>query len=825
MQQPTEGSRRQDSIRRLSGYSWLVILLGSFLIGGLCLFVQQQVQYDYDRTIEEASQETTNLAIAFEEHVRRIIADVDKDLLSLKQAYERDGISSPVIAENLASTGKDPALVQEAIINKRGILIASYSQDILGVNVLDRDYFQIPRDSLPEGLYIGKPIRTKTLGRSVIPVSRRINQPDGSFAGVIYISLNPDYFSAFYNKMNLGQHQRISLIGLDWIVRAHQSGDNSDSGQNIYGRTLWNNVQNGRVAGTYVSTDILDGISRLVSYRVMPDYPLIVSVGKATQVALAAYEKRKRLYILGTLLFSLVIMIVCGLLVRRTRQIIDDSEKRYESLLAGMPDAFVYGKMIYENDRPEDFIHLAVNDVFKKITGIRDITGKKITEILPGIKEENPELLQVCGRVSATGQSERFEMYIKPLNTWLGNTVFSNQKGYFLAIFNDITERKAMAMELEEHRHNLQTLVAERTEELEGTVLELQKASVKLIEQAQLLELAKDYIIVSDMDSNITYWNRGAESGYGWLASEAIGQVTLSLLKTQFPPSVTVKHVLDRLRSEGRWEGELTHTRKDGKQIVVQSYLTLNRDAAGNPVSILEINHDITKQKNMEIDLARLDRLNTVGEMAAGIGHEVRNPLTTVRGFLQHYGRKAAFAEYREPFELMIEELDRANSIITEFLSLAKNKTVTMSSTDLNQIIQSLVPLLQSNALLKGNDIELKLGDIPKVWADDKEIRQCILNLVGNGLDASPRGGKVTISTARAENKVVLTVRDTGPGIPPEIRDKLGTPFLTTKEKGSGLGLAVCYRIAQRHQAVIEVETGPAGTAFHFIFNENITAE
>ncbi|MDR3572574.1 MAG: diguanylate cyclase [Anaerolineaceae bacterium] len=386
-------------------------------------------------------------------------------------------------------------------------------------------------------------------------------------------------------------------------------------------------------------------------------------------------------------------------------------------------------------------------------------------------------------------------------------------------------ERQAAQVELQQLNLDLEDIVAKRTCELqninaslEEEIMEREAAEELMRKQAEILDLAHDYILVSDIDSKIIYWNRGAQTGYGWLSSEAIGQVTHSLFKTQ--ATMSVEHIMDRLQTNGRWEGERTHTRKDGSQIVVLSHLTLNRDAAGNPVTILEINHDITEQKKMEMGIARLDRLNTIGEMAASIGHEVRNPLTTVRGYLQHYGRKAAFAEYREPFKLMIEELDRANSIITEFLSLAKNKAVTMSFTDLNQIIQSLVPLLQSNALLKGNDIELDLGDIPEVWADDKEIRQCILNLVGNGLDASPKGSPITIGTAAAGSRVVLTVRDQGSGIPPEIKDKLGTPFLSTKEHGAGLGLAVCYRIAQRHEATIEIETGPKGTTMQFVFNQ-----
>ncbi|MDR3589988.1 MAG: ATP-binding protein [Negativicutes bacterium] len=393
-----------------------------------------------------------------------------------------------------------------------------------------------------------------------------------------------------------------------------------------------------------------------------------------------------------------------------------------------------------------------------------------------------------------------------------------------LLLVNRKRRRQAQAA-LGELNAELDKKVAERTLELqelntslEEEVMERQVAEQRVREQAKLLDIAHDYVIVCDLDGRVVYWNRGAEKGYGYTAAEAVGQVTYELLRTEFPASAEVMKA--ELLISGHWTGELTHTRKDGVRIVVQSYLTLNRDTAGNPLSFLGINHDITEQKQLDMELARLDRLNTVGEMAASIGHEVRNPLTTVRGYLQFYGRKNVFAAYRDQLDLMIEELDRANGIITEFLSLAKNKTVNMSSTDLNQVIQSLVSLLQPDALLRGINIELELGNIPEVMADDQEMRQCILNLVGNAMDATPKGGTVTIGTASDDNRVILTVRDHGPGIPPEIKDKLGTPFLTTKEKGVGLGLAVCYRIAQRHQAIIKVGTSPKGTAINFIFSQ-----
>ncbi len=224
---------------------------------------------------------------------------------------------------------------------------------------------------------------------------------------------------------------------------------------------------------------------------------------------------------------------------------------------------------------------------------------------------------------------------------------------------------------------------------------------------------------------------------------------------------------------------------------------------------------DITERKLMEKEMSRMDRLNLIGEMAAGIAHEIRNPLTTVRGYLQSFLRRKEFGQFDSQLNLMITELDRANSIITEYLSLAKNKPLDQSPQNLNQIIKHLLPLLESDALLNEKWIVVELSaNIPNLLLDAQEMRQLILNFVRNGLEAMVPGGQLTIGTLVEAQQVVLFIQDQGMGIPIEIKDKLGTPFLTTKENGTGLGLPICYSIANRHNATIDIKTGDSGTTF-----------
>lgn len=237
-----------------------------------------------------------------------------------------------------------------------------------------------------------------------------------------------------------------------------------------------------------------------------------------------------------------------------------------------------------------------------------------------------------------------------------------------------------------------------------------------------------------------------------------------------------------------------------------------------NQQCILNVITDITDLKKFEKEIFRLDRLNLIGEMAAGIGHEVRNPMTTVRGFLQLLGAKEDCFIYKEYYDLMIGELDRANSIISEFLSLAKSKVIEFELKDINVILESLLPLIQADAMKNDIFLNVKLGQTQDLSLNEKQIRQLILNLVRNGMEAMSQGGNLTIQTFADNDAVILSVHDQGNGIENDVLEKLGTPFFTTKETGTGLGLAVCYSIAARHNAKIEIESNSSGTTFFVRF-------
>lgn len=229
------------------------------------------------------------------------------------------------------------------------------------------------------------------------------------------------------------------------------------------------------------------------------------------------------------------------------------------------------------------------------------------------------------------------------------------------------------------------------------------------------------------------------------------------------------------------------------------------------------LTQEIFERKRAEEEIIRLDRLNLIGEMAASISHEVRNPMTTVKGFLQLLRNKQESKD-KEYFDLMIEELDRANSILSEFLSISKNKATMYEWYNLNDIVTSTLPLIQADAQTNDKLLTVELNNVPDLQLEIQEIRQLLLNLVRNGFEAMSYGGQLKIRTFSSSSEVILGVSDEGNGIEQNMLEKLGTPFFTTKEQGTGLGLAVCYGIVSRHNGRISIETSPKGTTFYVYF-------
>jgi PAS domain S-box-containing protein len=338
----------------------------------------------------------------------------------------------------------------------------------------------------------------------------------------------------------------------------------------------------------------------------------------------------------------------------------------------------------------------------------------------------------------------------------------------------------------------------------------------KLSRLDSIVDASLDAIYAIDDNGHILSWNSAAEQIFGFEKEKIINQPIRVLA---FPgQDDEVNKIINVIQRGEIYSYETIRQKKSGEAVALFITLAPIKDASGKVIGTSAVARDITKHRRLEKEIAQLDKLNTIVELASVITHEVRNPMTTVKGFLQLLYHKIKDKEFKEYFEIMIEEMDRVNSILQEFNTIGKSKESIRNKHNLRTIINGLAPLLEADAVAQGKTIKFDLEETPDLNVDDNEIRQLILNLTRNALESMEQNRSITLRIFAQDDQVILAVCDQGHGIEPENLPKLGTPFFSTKEGGTGLGLYVCYEIAQRHDASIKVDTSPQGTTFSVIF-------
>lgn len=336
-------------------------------------------------------------------------------------------------------------------------------------------------------------------------------------------------------------------------------------------------------------------------------------------------------------------------------------------------------------------------------------------------------------------------------------------------------------------------------------------------ERLALLVLQSSNAIVSTkLEGSILTWNSAATAMLGYTQDEVLGENFARVLGGGCKQWDDIFAPVRHGQSPSVMTTELRH--QDGS--VVKTMLTLSplQHYANVLYGVVLVIRDLNKEARQAKELFRLDRLNYVGQLARGIGHELRNPLTTVRGFLQLFAKRSELLPYNSHFKLLISEMDRVNALLTEFMTLSGGRHIELVSQQLNDILQALWPGMQADAKLEDKYVTLELGELPELALNEVEIRALVVNLVRNALEASMQGGTVTISTSRMGDAVTLAVTDHGAGISAEQVEHIGTPFFTTKKYGTGMGLAVCYAIAKTHHATIDFVSNAGTTRFSVCF-------
>ncbi|MCL6574354.1 MAG: PAS domain S-box protein, partial [Bacillus sp. (in: Bacteria)] len=272
------------------------------------------------------------------------------------------------------------------------------------------------------------------------------------------------------------------------------------------------------------------------------------------------------------------------------------------------------------------------------------------------------------------------------------------------------------------------------------------------------------------------------------------------------------------------WKGEIRNKAKDGTYYWVDTTLVPFINEQGKPYQYLAIRNDITEKKKTEEYLHRQDKLAAVGQLAAGVAHEIRNPLTSMKGYTEFLQLDEKDPDRIEFLNIILDEIERVNTIVEDFMVLAKPKAVELEEKNVVPVIKNVVALLEFEARKKNVCLSFECNqEIIQIECDENRLKQVFLNFIKNGIEAMPNGGDMHVKTIIHDNNVHISFHDSGVGISEEKLKKLGEPFYTTKKNGNGLGLMVSFKIIESHNGKVFVESEPnKGTTFNIFLPAKI---
>jgi PAS domain S-box-containing protein len=490
-----------------------------------------------------------------------------------------------------------------------------------------------------------------------------------------------------------------------------------------------------------------------------------------------------------------------------------------ESQLAGIIDSALDAVLTIDSEQNVSLFNPAAEQMFGY--PVQEALGTPISRFLPDWESLLRDSLPVASHTpglqvrhaETAGLRKNGQRF--PLEVSLSR---ARNLTFWTCFARDVTERRKAQ---EEHFR----LMQERTARAEAERAErrLRDYVRKLQEQAHLLEMA--HVLVRDRDDRIIFWNKGTTEMYGWAEDEALGKNSHQLLRTVFP--VPIEEIRSELHGRGQWEGELIHTCKDGRTIVVASHWAQHTDEHGAPVATLEVNNDVTELKQLQEALRQSDRRKD--EFLAMLAHELRNPLAPILNALHimRLGKSNASSveESRAIIERQVRHMVRLIDDLLDLSRITRGKIqLRKEPVELAQVIQSAVESSRPAIDAAGHQLSVSLPVEPIIIeADPTRLAQVLLNLLNNAAKYTEAGGHIWVRAKVQGDQLAISVRDSGIGIPSEMLPNIFEMFaqadrsLERSQGGLGIGLSLVRGLVRLHGGTVTARSEGPGKGSEFV--------
>jgi len=494
-------------------------------------------------------------------------------------------------------------------------------------------------------------------------------------------------------------------------------------------------------------------------------------------------------------------------------------EKRYSELFDKMLNGFALCKLLTNKiGNPVDYIFLEINKAFEKINSMKkeEVINKKVSEVF-GFKVI-PDL-EKYAQIALQGKKKVFETYIPRYNKYFKISSYSPKKGYFITIFEEITQRKKAEGKIQELNEELNLLLKQRTKEL---IKEQNYTNY-------LLEFSPDFQITIDCTGKIMGVNQAFEEIAGKKREKLIGSFIY-----EFIPKEVIKKVRNKIFKEKKLKNiEITINIPKKEPLVCDFSGAIFANIEGEDGIYLS-GRDITERRRFRQNLKELsenlekkvmertkelresqdqliqsEKLSIIGELAMGVAHEVRNPLATIKLIAQHLERKCADNAQIEKLKTIQRNINRIDKIVYDLLNISRPSRSNYAYHNVNKILDRIGLVLKNFPSENIRLIKKYETELPQTWFNSDLLEQVFFNLLSNAMRAMKNGGKLYITTRfdSIRKGIIIKFEDTGVGISEGNLKNIFTPFFTTFKEGTGLGLSICQNIINEHKGNISVES------------------